>query len=63
MGAIGLSKGHHRVRILYFQGGGGRNLTLRVRRGQDPFEPVPDEWLYIEDHLASDPDLPMTDAP
>jgi hexosaminidase len=62
-GAIGLSKGHHRLRILYFQGGGGRSLTLRVRRGQDPFEPVPDEWLYIEDHLASDPDLPMTDAP
>jgi len=62
-GAIGLSRGHHRLRILYFQGGGGRELTLRVRRGEDPFEAVPVEWLYIEDHLASDPDLPMTDAP
>lgn len=63
VGAIGLSKGHHRLRILYFQGGGGRDLTLRVRRGEGPFEAVPDEWLYIEDHLASDQDLPMTDAP
>jgi len=62
-GAIGLSRGHHRLRILYFQGGGGRDLTLRLRRGEGPFEPVPDEWLTIEDHLASDPDLPMTDAP
>jgi hexosaminidase len=62
-GAIGLSRGHHRLRVLYFQGGGGRNLTLRVRRGEGPFEAVPDEWLYIEDHLSSDPDLPMTDAP
>jgi hypothetical protein len=51
------------LRIPYFQGGGGRSLTLRVRRGEGPFEAVPDEWLYIEDHLASDPDLPMTDAP
>jgi hexosaminidase len=63
VGAIGLSRGHHRLRVLYFQGGGGRDLTLRVRRGEGPFEAVPDEWFYIEDRLASDPDLPMTDAP
>ncbi len=62
-GAIGLSKGHHRLRVLYFQGGGGRALRLRVRRGDGPFEEVPDEWFYVEDRLSSDPDLPMTDAP
>jgi hexosaminidase len=62
-GAIGLAKGHHRLRALYFQGGGGRHLALRVRRGDGAFEPVPDEWFYVEDRLGSDPDLPMTDAP
>ncbi len=62
-GTIALSKGHHRLRVLYFQGGGGRGLGLRVRRGAGPFVPVPDEWFYVEDRLASDPDLPMTDAP
>ena len=63
VGAIGLAKGHHRLRVLYFQGGGGRDLTLRVRRGEGPFEAVPDEWFYIEDRLTPDTDLPMTDAP
>jgi len=63
VGAIGLAKGHHRLRVLYFQGGGGRDLSLRVRRGEGPFEAAPDEWFYIEDRLASDPDLPMTEAP
>ncbi len=63
VGAIGLAKGYHRLRVLYFQGGGGRDLMLRVRRGVSPFEEVPDEWFYVEDRLASDPDLPMTDAP
>ncbi len=63
VGAIGLAKGHHRLRALYFQGGGGRDLTLRVRQGDGPFEAVPDDWFYVEDRLASDPDLPMTDAP
>ncbi|MBT8478809.1 MAG: family 20 glycosylhydrolase, partial [Gemmatimonadetes bacterium] len=62
-GAIGLAKGHHRFRALYFQGGGGRELVLRVRRRGGPFEQVPDEWFYVEDRLSSDPDLPMTDAP
>jgi hexosaminidase len=62
-GGIGLMKGHHRLRVLYFQGGGGRDLALRVRRGEGPFDAIPDEWFYVEDPLASDPDLPMTDAP
>jgi hexosaminidase len=62
-GAMGLAKGHHRLRALYFQGGGGRTLELRVRRGDGPFEIVPDAWFYVEDPLTSDPDLPLTDAP
>ena len=62
-GAIGLAKGHHRLRALYFQGGGGRELALRVRRGNDAYEAVPDDWFYVEDPLASEPHIPMTDAP
>jgi len=44
-GTIALASGHHRMRVLFFQGGGGRDLALRVRRGDGPFEPVPDEWF------------------
>jgi hypothetical protein len=63
VGSIGLARGHHRLRILYFQGVNDRKLALRVRRGEQPFETVPDEWFYVEDRLVVDPDLPMTDAP
>lgn len=62
-GEIGLARGHHRLRILYFQGSDDRVLRLRVRHGDEPLEPVPDEWFYVEDRLVADPDLPMTDAP
>jgi len=62
-GAIALAKGYHRFRLLYFQGGGGRELALRVRRGDGPFEPVPDEWFYVENVLAPGESLPLTDAP
>jgi hexosaminidase len=62
-GSMGLARGHHRLRVLYFQGGGGSALELRVRRGDGPSGIVPDDWFYVEDPLASDPDLPMTDAP
>ena len=44
-GTIALASGHHRMRVLFFQGGGGRDLALRVRRADGPFEPVPDEWF------------------
>jgi hypothetical protein len=63
VGAIGLRKGHHRLRVLYFQGDGDRNLALRVRRAGEPLGAVPDQWFYVEDPLAPDRDLPMTDAP
>jgi hexosaminidase len=63
VGSIGLARGHHRLRILYFRGVNDRKLALRVRRGEQPFETVPDEWFYVEDRLVVDPDLPMTDAP
>lgn len=63
VGSIGLFRGHHRLRILYFQGVDDRELALRVRWGEQQFEAVPDEWLYTEDRLFADPDLPMTDAP
>ena len=44
-GAVALAAGHHRLTILFFQAGGGRELALRVRRGNGLFEPVPDEWF------------------
>jgi len=43
-GSIALASGHHKLGVLYFQAGGGRELALRVRRGNGLFEPVPDEW-------------------
>jgi hypothetical protein len=48
-GMVALARGHHRLRVLFFQSGGGRDLALRVRRGDGPFEPVPDEWFSVEE--------------
>jgi hexosaminidase len=45
IGAVALASGHHRLSVLFFQSGGGRDLALRVRRGDGPFEAVPDEWF------------------
>ena len=62
-GAVALAKGHHRLRVLFFQAGGGRVLGLRVRRGDRPFAAVPDEWYYVDDSLVPGETLPLTDAP
>lgn len=62
-GTIALGKGHHRLRILRLQSAGGRDLALRVRWGDGPFQAVPDEWFYVLDPLTVDRDLPLTDAP
>jgi len=61
--SVALAKGHHRIQVLYFQGSGGRDLGLRVRRGAAPFQPVPDEWYYVENVLVRGKALPLTDAP
>ena len=44
-GMVALAAGMHTFELLYFQGGGGRGLELRVRRGE-AWEPVPEGWLY-----------------
>jgi hexosaminidase len=62
-GSVALAKGHHRIQVLYFQGSGGRDLVLRVRWGDAPFQPVPDEWFYVENVLVRGKALPLTDAP
>ncbi len=62
-GSVALAKGHHRLRLLYFQAGGGRELALRVRQGDGPFEMVPDDWYYVENVLDAGEALPLTDAP
>lgn len=62
-GTIGLRKGHHRLRVNYFQGAGAKRLALRVLRADGSFHMVPDAWYYVEDPLAPDVKLPMTDAP
>jgi hypothetical protein len=49
--------------VLYFQGGGGRDLALRVRQGDGPFKTVPDDWYYVENVLDPGEALPLTDAP
>jgi len=48
-GMVALTRGHHRLGVWFFQSGGGKDLALRIRRGDGPFEPVPDEWLSVED--------------
>jgi hexosaminidase len=48
-GTIALAAGHHRLGVWYFQSTGGRALSLRVRHGDGPFEPVPDEWFSVAD--------------
>ena len=62
-GATGLAKGHHRLRLLSVHRGDRRDLELRVRRSDGPYETVPDRWYYVDDPLAADEDLPLTDAP
>jgi len=52
-GTIALAAGHHRLGVWYFQSAGGRALSLHVRRGDGPFEPVPDEWFSVEDKEKS----------
>ena len=47
-GMVALARGHHRLGVWFFQSGGGKELALRVRRGDGPFEPVPDEWFSVE---------------
>ncbi|HEX7121581.1 MAG TPA: family 20 glycosylhydrolase [Gemmatimonadaceae bacterium] len=44
-GMIALRQGVHPVTLRYFQGGGGASLSLRVRTGDGPWEPVPADWL------------------
>jgi hexosaminidase len=47
-GMIALAAGLHPIEVLFFQGGGGRELRLQVRRGGDSFTPVPPDWLVHE---------------
>jgi hexosaminidase len=52
-GSVGLSRGVHRLRVLYFQAGGGKALGVRVRRGYGPPERVPDSWYYVDNPLQA----------
>jgi hexosaminidase len=62
-GSAGLAKGYHRLRLLYFQAGGGKALGLRVRRAYGPPEPVPDAWYYVDDPLDRGDNPPASAAP
>jgi hexosaminidase len=46
-GMIALRAGLHPVTVRYFQGGGGASLTLRYRRGESAWAPVPDSWYAL----------------
>jgi hexosaminidase len=47
-GMVALAAGLHPIEVLFFQGGGGRELRLQVRREGAPLAPVPAEWLFHE---------------
>ena len=44
-GMIALRAGAHPLTVRFFQGGGGAALSLRVRRGAEPWQEVPSSWL------------------
>jgi hexosaminidase len=45
--SIGLKKGYHPIRVLYFQAVGERELKLTVRQNETEPEEVPASWLYF----------------
>jgi hexosaminidase len=47
-GMIALEAGYHPIEVLFFQGGGGRDLRLQVRREGEPLQTVAPEWLFHE---------------
>jgi len=51
-GMIALRKGLHPVTVRYFQGTGGASLSLRYRRGEGSWAPVPDSW-FVQAALPS----------
>jgi hexosaminidase len=45
-GMVALAAGVHPIEVLFFQGGGGRELLLQVRREGATLAPLPAEWLF-----------------
>ena len=45
-GMVALAAGLQPIEVLFFQGGGGRELRLQVRREGATLQPVPAEWLF-----------------
>lgn len=45
---IGLAKGFHEIRILYYENYAGENLTLEMASMKMPWQKVPAEMLYIK---------------
>ncbi len=43
---VGLDKGFHRLRILYFNGIGGGKLNIGISSLEKHFKTIPDSWLY-----------------
>jgi hexosaminidase len=44
-GMIALRAGLHPITVRYFQGTGGASLSLKYRRGENAWAPVPDGWF------------------
>ena len=44
-GMIALRAGLHPMTVRYFQGTGGASLSLKYRRGENAWAPVPDGWF------------------
>ena len=44
-GMIALRAGLHPITVHYFQGTGGASLSLKYRRGDGAWTPVPDAWF------------------
>lgn len=46
VGMAALAHGPHPMRLVYFQGGGGRSLRLEVRRGDEPWNDDTPSWSH-----------------
>ena len=46
-GMIALRAGLHPITVRYFQGTGGASLSLKYRRGEGAWLPVPDSWFVL----------------
>ncbi len=45
-GQVALAAGHHSLRVLYFEAGGGQSLEVEIEDPEGSRQPLPGAWLF-----------------